>query len=150
MYLSTYMSYAYLDMRIRFYTNNKMHDVHLLNYPIFEKYTKRSFIYVNVTSIRRYVKTGNIKLYLLLNYLYIIIQYVSSILVRKLFVFYRIQRASLPGLVRVGYGAHQLDLAIQMFYTNSMSMIFLLTLIKLIGFLRRQFNLITKMRYKWP
>ena len=37
--LSTYMSYAYLDMRIRFYTNNKMHDVHLLNFPIFEKHT---------------------------------------------------------------------------------------------------------------
>ena len=32
------MSYAYLDMIILFYTNNKMHDVHLLNFPIFEKY----------------------------------------------------------------------------------------------------------------
>ena len=25
-------------IRIRFYTNNKMHDVHLLNFPIFEKH----------------------------------------------------------------------------------------------------------------
>ena len=31
------MSYAYLD--IRFYTNNKMHDMHLLNFLIFEKHT---------------------------------------------------------------------------------------------------------------
>ena len=39
MYLSTYMSYAYLDMRIRFY--NKMHDVKLLNFPIFENHTSK-------------------------------------------------------------------------------------------------------------
>ena len=80
------------------------------------------------------------KYYLLLNCLYIIIQAVLS----------RIQRASIPGLVRVWYEPHKLDLALQMGYTNSMLMTFLLTLIKLIGFVRRQFNLITKMRYKWP
>ena len=37
--MSTYMSYAYLDMSIRCYTNIKMHDVHLLNFLTFEKQT---------------------------------------------------------------------------------------------------------------
>ena len=55
--MTTYMSYAYLDMKIRFYTNNKIHAVHLLNFPIFEKYTSE-FLF----TLMSHVKTGNINL----------------------------------------------------------------------------------------
>lgn len=62
----------------------------------------------------------------------------------------RCQEVTLPGFIRVWGGAHQLDLVMQAIFKAFVAGVFLTTLTRLIGHLRRQRNLITAMRTQCP
>ena len=62
----------------------------------------------------------------------------------------RIASECSPDLIRVWCGLHQLDLVVQSVYKASLDEQFYSTLTQLIGYLRHQQNLITKMRLTCP
>ena len=61
-----------------------------------------------------------------------------------------IQKACNPGFIRVWCGLHQLDIVVQKAVTNFFDEDFYSTLTGIIGYLRRQLNLIAKMKLTCP
>ncbi|KAH6577372.1 hypothetical protein BASA60_004062 [Batrachochytrium salamandrivorans] len=141
---STHQSRSYLDVRVRFFYENRICNYHLIALPMFERHTganmsdlivkffdalfpdwKSAIVGLSTDGDRS--MTGRIR---------------GTVT--------RIEQMLLPGAVRVWCGLHQLDLVMQAVFEAAFDETFLGLLTKLIGLLRRQQNLISSMRSECP
>ncbi|KAH8944818.1 hypothetical protein BDL97_12G005300 [Sphagnum fallax] len=122
---ATHQSTSYLDIRVRFWAGDNIHNFHLLVLPMNERHMGDSLIGVATDGARN--MTG-----------------------RHVGLLTFLDNATGPNFIRVWCGAHQLDLIMADVYDNLLKEDFYSNLVSLIGYLRRQQNLIADMKTTCP
>lgn len=142
--MSTHMSTSYLDIRIRFEHGGRLYNFHVLALPFSDRHTAAAIF--DATSKALDVMCPDWKSVLLS---------ISTDGERKMTgqvkgVATQFLSVTKPGFIRVWCGLHQLDLVMQDAFKTIMNSEFYAFLVGLIGYLRRQQNLIAQMKTKVP
>lgn len=142
---STHQGMSYLDVRIRFHWKGKLLNFHLMAIPLFERHTGvNMFVALRRFLVAVFTESWSQKCIS-----------VSSDGARNMSgsvqgLVTRILNECPPGIIRIWCGLHQLDLIMQRVFKPALDTEFYSTLVALIGYLRRQFNLIAEMRSTCP
>ena len=141
---STHQGMSYLDVRSRVHIESSIQNFHLLAIPLFDRHTAANMFVV----LEKFLDA------LLPNWRKHIIGVSTdgdrTMTGRIRGLATRIEEAAQSCIVRVWCGLHQLDLKMQIVFERGLDEEFLSILTALIGYLRRQQNLVTEMRATCP
>lgn len=141
---STHQTRSYLDLRVRFFHVDRICNYHLIALPMFERHTGANMSDLIVKFLDALFPEWKSTI------VGISTDGDRSMTGRIRGVVTSIERMLQPGCVRVWCGLHQLDLVMQKMFEAAFDERYLGVLTKLIGYLRRQQNLITTMRSECP
>ena len=142
---ATHQGMSYLDVRVRFHWKGEMLNYHLIALPLFARHTGENMFSVLEKFLNAVLSGGWLQQCIC----------VSSDGARNMTgetrdLVSRISRACPPGMYRVWCGLHKLDLVMQQVYESALDKTFMGPLYGLIGYLRRQQNLIGEMNSSRP
>ena len=141
---STHQGKGYLDTRVRFYLRGKLHNFHVLAIPLFERHTAENMFRVAVKCFDVLCPTWRQRL------IGVSTDGDRTMTGRIQGIATRFERETPNGIIRVWCGLHQLDLVMQRVFVAALDEEFLNYLTALIGYLRRQQNLVSDMRSTCP
>ena len=141
---ATHQSTSYLDIRVRFCTPDGLHNCHLLALPLNDRHTGEAMfeMVVNVLDVIRPGWKDSL--------IGIATDGARNMTGRHAGLVTRLDRCTGPGFIRVWCGAHQLDLIMADIYGKMLQQDFFSVLTVLIGYLRRQQNLVADMKTTCP
>ena len=142
---STYQHTSYLDIRVRIYFNGDIKNIHVIALPMFDRHTG-DYMYELFENLFNVLDPSwKTKL------IGVTTDGAANMTGRHRGVVTKIQGEALPeGFYRVWCALHQLDIVVQKCVTKYFSDDFYGGLTGLIGYLRRQQNLIQRMKTKCP
>lgn len=142
--VSTHQGHSYLDLRVRFCLNGKLENLHLIALPMYERHTGESMFNLIVEFLDVFYMDWKLRVIGLTS------DGDRSMTGKVKGVITRLQQILGPGTIRVWCGLHQLDLVMRAVFETSLNEKFLDKLTTLIGYLRRQYNLIQEMNATCP
>ena len=142
---STHQGMSYLDMRIWFHWKGSIWNFHLMAIPLFEHHTGENMFSVlqscmDAIFMRSWTKKC----------IFVLSNKARNMTGSSQGLVTRISSACSPGLIRIWCSLHQLDLVMQKVFKPAFKDKFYSTLTSLVGYLRRQQNLVAEMRSTWP
>lgn len=141
---ATHQGKSYADVRCRFYLNGELHNFHLLAIPLYERHTAINIFNVVETFLDTIVPSWRTKVLG-------VATDGAATMVGNVGGLVTLMEAQVQyPIVRVWCGLHQLDLKMQIIFQSALNDSYLGTLTALIGYLRRQQNLISDMKSKCP
>jgi hypothetical protein len=141
---STHHENSYMDIRVRVFFEGRLRNYHVVALPMFERHTGKYMTELIAKLFDAVFTDWRISMIGLST------DGDRTMTGRIRGVVTRIEQMLGPGVVRVWCGLHQLDLVMQSMFESAFDESFLDKLTTLIGFLRRQQNLIARMRSKCP
>ncbi|KAH9244819.1 hypothetical protein BASA81_017759 [Batrachochytrium salamandrivorans] len=141
---STHQSTSYLDVRCRFCLHEIIYNFHLMTIPLFESHTGENMFATLVKFMNALIPSWR-------NHLIgVSTDGDRSMAGRIRGLSTRIESEASPGIIRIWCGLHQMDLVMQRVFKSALNEGYLTVLTTLIGYLRRQQNLIADMRATCP
>ncbi|KAH8933356.1 hypothetical protein BDL97_18G026700, partial [Sphagnum fallax] len=141
---ATHQSTSYLDIRVRFWADDNIHNFHLLALPMNERHTGQSMFDMIVKVLDVIFPGWRDSL------IGVATDGAKNMTGRHVSLLTFLDNATGPNFIRVWCGAHQLDLIMADVYDNLLKEDFYSNLVSLIGYLRRQHNLIADMKTMCP
>ncbi|KAH6567445.1 hypothetical protein BASA50_003292 [Batrachochytrium salamandrivorans] len=141
---STHQSTSYLDVRCRFCLHEIIYNFHLMAIPLFERHTGENMFATLVKFMNALIPSWRNRL------VGVSTDGDRSMTGRIRGLSTRIESEASPGIIRIWCGLHQMDLVMQRIFESALNEGYLTVLTTLIGYLRRQQNLIADMRATCP
>ncbi|KAH6570906.1 hypothetical protein BASA60_007513 [Batrachochytrium salamandrivorans] len=141
---STHQSTSYLDVRCRFCLNEIIYNFHLMAIPLFESHTGENMFATLVKFMNALIPSWRNRL------VGVSTDGDRSMTGRIRGLSTRIESEASPGIIQIWCGLHQMDLVMQRVFESALNEGYLTVLTTLIGYLRRQQNLIADMRVTCP
>ncbi|KAH6561878.1 hypothetical protein BASA60_011317 [Batrachochytrium salamandrivorans] len=135
---------SYFDIRVRFWAGNDIHNFHLLALPMNKRHTGQSMfgMVAKVLDVIRTVWRDSL--------IGVATDGARNMTGLHVGLLTFLDNATGPNFIRVWCGAHQLDFIMADVYQNLLQDDFYSVLVALIGYLRRQQNLIAEMKTTCP
>ncbi|EGZ27922.1 hypothetical protein PHYSODRAFT_293597 [Phytophthora sojae] len=134
----------YVDVRCRYYTNGSLENYHLLAIPLYERHTALNIFAVVVELLDALVPRWRYQL------LGVATDGAATMVGCVNGVATRLEKEAKHMIVRVWCGLHKLDLKMQLVFEQALNETYLTKVTDLIGFLRRQQNLVADMQTTCP
>ncbi|RLN52538.1 hypothetical protein BBJ28_00023408 [Nothophytophthora sp. Chile5] len=141
---ATHQGRSYTDVRCRFSLLGRLFNFHLLAIPLYNRHTAANIFNAVTKFMDALVPSWRHQL------LGVATDGAATMVGNTNGVTTRLEQAAAYPIKRVWCGLHQLDLKMQIVFDNALNESYLGTLKSLIGYLRRQQNLITEMRTTCP
>lgn len=135
---------AYLDVRIRIYWNGKIENIHILAIPMFDRHTGE-YMHIILCKLLDALDTD-----WKLKIVGATTDGAANMTGNQRGVVTRLENDAFPGFYKVWCALHQLDLRVQSCVTKYYNDEYYSSLTGVIGYLRRQYNLIEEMNSKCP
>ena len=135
---------AYLDVRLRIFSSQDIHNLHLLAIPMFDRHTGEYMFNITAKLFQALDPNWKDKI------IGVTSDGAANMTGNQRGLATRLEQVALPGFHRVWCALHQLDLVVQKAVLNFFNDDFYSTLTGIIGYLRRQQNLIEEMGAKCP
>jgi len=141
---ATHQGKSYVDIRCRFFFGGLLHNFHLLAIPLFGRHTASNIFTVVEKFLTALVPKWREKL------IGVATDGAATMVGSINGIATLMEKEAVFPVTRVWCGLHQLDLKMQLVFQQALNDTYLSTLTALIGYLRRQQNLITEMRSTCP
>lgn len=142
--VATHQCHSYLDIRVRFCWQGHLENYHLIALPLHESHSGENMCKVMEQFLDALIPNWRKKVIGLTT------DGARSMTGHVQGLVTRIQKLVELNVIRVWCGLHQVDLVMQSSYEISLNSKFTKKLTELIGFLRRQYNLISEMKTRCP
>ena len=136
---ATQQSTSYLDLRVRFCFGDNIHNFHVISVPMDGRHTGEEMFEI-IVEVLNVIRPGWRE-----SLIGVATDGARNMTGRFSGVVSKIQQCVGPHFVRVWCGAHQLDLVMARTYDKVLHEEFFSTLIALVGYFRRQLNLVEEM-----